>query len=69
MAVLAKLDHDQSRETYAELQQIVRDAGGALVFAFAEYVMALSKILVHGPLSTGGAFDSYRAVERWWFAA
>jgi peptide/nickel transport system substrate-binding protein len=69
MAVLAELDTGKRRAMYAEMQQIVHNDGGALVFAFAEYVMALSKNLAHGPLSTGGAFDSYRAVERWWFAA
>jgi peptide/nickel transport system substrate-binding protein len=67
--VLAELDPEKRRSTYAEMQQIVRDDGGALVFAFAEYVMARNTKLAHGALSTGGPFDAFRAVERWWFEA
>jgi peptide/nickel transport system substrate-binding protein len=63
---LAELDPEKRRAMYAEMQQIVRDDGGALVFAFADYVMARNQSIAHGPLSSEGPFDGSRAVERWW---
>jgi hypothetical protein len=38
----------------------------ALVFAFADIVMARNDTISHGPLSTEGPFDGARAAERWW---
>ena len=55
---------------YGEMQQILHDDGGALVFAFADFVMARNNTIAHGPLlSSEGPFDGSRAAERWWVVA
>lgn len=66
LAALAELEPEKRREMYGEMQRIVHDDGGALVFAFADYVMAKNDKIAHGQLSTRGPFDGSRAVERWW---
>ena len=66
LAALGELDPERRRQMYAEMQQILHDDGGALVFAFADFVMARNPTIAHGPLSTEGPFDGSRAVERWW---
>jgi peptide/nickel transport system substrate-binding protein len=63
---MGELDPDKRRAMYAEMQQILHDQGGALVFAFADIVMARNDTIAHGPLSTEGPFDGSRAAERWW---
>ena len=66
LAALGELDSGKRRQMYGEMQQILHDDGGALVFAFADFVMARNATIAHGPLSTEGPFDGSRAVERWW---
>jgi peptide/nickel transport system substrate-binding protein len=63
---MGELDPEKRRAMYAEMQQILHDEGGALVFAFADIVMARNETIAHGPLSTEGPFDGSRAAERWW---
>jgi peptide/nickel transport system substrate-binding protein len=70
LAALAELDPEKRRAMYGEMQQILHDDGGALVFAFADFVMARNNTIAHGPLlSSEGPFDGSRAVERWWVVA
>ena len=69
IAALAELDPEKRRKMYGEMQQILHDDGGALVFAFADHMMARNNTIAHGPLSSEGSFDGARAVERWWVVA
>lgn len=62
----AELDPSRRRDIYRDMQTIVRDDGGALVFAFANYVMARNQSVMHGTLATNNNFDGSRIVERWW---
>lgn len=63
----AQLDGEKRREMYREMQEIVRDDGGALVIAFPQAVIARTTQLAHGPLGHN-AFDGGRIAERWWRA-
>jgi peptide/nickel transport system substrate-binding protein len=66
IAALSELDTTKRREMYAEMQRILHDDGGALIFAFANFVMARNDSIAHGAVSSTDAFDGRRAVERWW---
>ena len=68
IAAAAELDSDKRRQMYREMQEILRDDGGALIFAFPKNVMARNEKLAHGPVSVNAAFDGYRIAERWWVA-
>lgn len=62
----AELDSDKRRVMYSELQAMVRDDGGALVFAFANALCARNATIMHGPIGFNTGFDSGRIAERWW---
>ena len=65
----AELDEARRREMYAEMQQIVRDDGGALVPMFASYVFATSdKVALPDPMASNWDLDGERWMERWSFA-
>ena len=66
VAAAAEMDANKRRDMYTEMQKIVRDDGGALIFAYANYVMARGPSIGHGPLSTTNRFDGARIAERWW---
>jgi len=64
-----ELDPAKRAEIYGEMQAILRDEGGAIVWAFANYVYAMSDKLQHGPhVAANWEVDGGRYVERWWFA-
>ena len=50
-----------------EMQKIVRDEGGVIVFAFKDYVEANRKKIGHGDLAGTLGSDGGRNAERWWF--
>ena len=53
---------------YGEMQQIMRDEGGTIVPAYAQFVMGVTDNIKHGPeVSAVFELDGYRAVNRWWF--
>ena len=65
----AELDEDKRREMYTEMQQIVRDEGGALVPMFASYVFATSdKVVLPDRMASNWDLDGERWMERWSFA-
>ena len=65
----AELDEAKRREMYAEMQQIVRDEGGALVPMFASYVFATSdKVVMPEQMASNWDLDGERWMERWSFA-
>ena len=63
-----ELDATKRAEIYREMQQLVRDEGGVVVWAFANYVYAMSDKVQHGPdVAANWELDGGRYVERWWF--
>jgi peptide/nickel transport system substrate-binding protein len=64
----AELDSAKRAEMYTAMQQIVRDEGGTVIPIFADYLMAASDKLAHGPVATNTEMDGLRLPERWWFA-
>ncbi|AYD03786.1 ABC transporter substrate-binding protein [Neorhizobium sp. NCHU2750] len=68
VAARQELDETKRRQMYYDLQQIIHDDGGAIVFAFANFVYATSKKIAFDPVGTDWAMDGSRAAERWWFA-
>ena len=64
-----ELDSSLRSEMYGEMQQIVRDEGGAVVWAFANYVYAMNQNVVHGPeVASNWEMDGARWAERWGLA-
>jgi len=64
-----ELDTDLRSEMYREMQQLVRDDGGAVVWGFANYVYAMADKVQHGPdVAANWELDGGRYVERWWMS-
>ncbi|MDJ0610512.1 MAG: ABC transporter substrate-binding protein [Kiloniellales bacterium] len=64
-----ELDAAKRSEIYREMQQIVRDEGGVVVWAFANYVYAMRDKVQHGPkVAANWELDGGRYVERWWMS-
>ncbi|MEL6767493.1 MAG: ABC transporter substrate-binding protein [Pseudomonadota bacterium] len=62
-------DQSKRAEIYGEMQQIVSDEGGAVVWGFANYVYAMQDKVQHGPdVAANWALDGGRWTERWWMA-
>jgi len=69
LAGRGELDASKRAEIYREMQQILRDEGGVVVWAFANYVYAMADKVQHGPdVAANWELDGGRYVERWWFA-
>ena len=69
IAARTELDEAKRRTMYAEMQQILRDEGGALIPMFASYVFAVSdKLSLPEQMASDGALDGERWMERWSFA-
>lgn len=65
----AELDESRRREMYAEMQQLCRDEGGALIPLFGNSVAARSTRVTHGGKTAPyGELDGLRIIERWWQA-
>ncbi|MGO4560284.1 ABC transporter substrate-binding protein [Mesorhizobium sp. 2RAF21] len=64
----AELNPVKRQAMYSEMQTIVHDDGGALIFAFANAVTAKNLSIAHGAVSTNMKFDGARVAERWWLA-
>lgn len=63
----AELDESLRAEMYYEMQQLVRDDGGMLIWAFPNYVTGLSDRVRHaGQIAGNWELDGGRAIERWW---
>jgi peptide/nickel transport system substrate-binding protein len=62
----AELDPGKRKAMYSEMQAMVRDDGGALIFAFANAVSARNQSIAHGPVASNTGFDGGRVAERWW---
>lgn len=66
---LATLDEGKRRDLYREMQMLIRDDSGQIVFAFSSSLDAHSTKVAHKEaVSNSGELDGYRVAERWWFA-
>lgn len=63
----AELDTAKRGQLYADMQEICKDNGGAVVPMFNQIVEAHSDKLAHGPISAHMELDGHKNVERWWF--
>ena len=63
----AELDENKRQQLYGEMQEIVKDDGGAVIPMFNQIVEAHSDKLDHGPISAHMEMDGHKNVERWWF--
>ncbi len=63
----AELDEAKRRDMYWEMQEIVRDDGGAVVPLFANHLMAYHKSKLAHPQKVAGNWnlDGYKLIERW----
>ena len=65
---LGTVDESKRRDLYREMQMIIREDGGNIVYAFANLLDAhTSKIGHQEKVSNIGELDGFRASERWWF--
>ena len=64
---MAELDDKKRTEMYYEMQQIVRNDGGAVVPMFSDLVIAATDKLGHEKIGSGLDLDNGRGPERWWF--
>lgn len=64
----SELDSTKRKEMYAEMQRLVRDEGGVVVFAFTDHVDAASDKIKHSEVAGNWQLDGMRCAERWWFA-
>lgn len=55
------------REMYYEMQKIVRNEGGVVVYAFVSDLFAATDRLKYGKLAGNWELDGMRCAERWWF--
>ena len=63
----AELDENKRKEMYAEMQQIVRNDGGAIIPVFATDLQAASVKLGHGEVAPNYECDVMKISERCWF--
>ena len=68
-AARGEFDNAKRREMYVEMQRIVRDEGGDIVFIFRDVVDAASSNVGFGNVAGNFACDGYKNPERWWFKA
>ena len=65
----AETDDAERGALYAQAQQLLHDDGGAIVAMWANFIMAHSKSLAHGPdVAANWQNDGNKVSERWWFA-
>jgi peptide/nickel transport system substrate-binding protein len=65
----AELDETKRADMYTEMQQLVRDEGGVVIWAFANYVYGLSDAVSYeGEMAGNWELDGGRAFERWWMS-
>ena len=65
----AETDETERQAQYFEAQQLLHDDGGAIVAMWANYILAHSKKVAHGPeVAANWQNDGNKLSERWWFA-
>ncbi len=65
---LSTLDEAKRRDIYREMQMLVRDDSGQIIYAFSHSLDVHSVKIGHkDTVSNSGELDGYRVAERWWF--
>lgn len=65
----AEIDPSVRGEIYGDMQRIVSDEGGVVIWGFANYIFAMNEKVQHGPdLAANWDLDGGRFSERWWMA-
>ncbi len=68
-AARAELDIEKRRAMYREMQQLVRDDGGAVIPMYANFVDGRSEKVAHPEqVASNWELDGWKLCERWWFA-
>lgn len=67
-AARKEIDTAKRREMYVEMQRILSDEGGDIVYMFRDVVDAATSKVGFGKVAGNFACDGYRNTERWWFA-
>jgi len=62
-----ELDNTKRREMYVEMQKIVSNEGGSIVFLFKDIVEAASDKVKYKNIAGNYDSDGLRNTERWWF--
>lgn len=62
----AELDPEKRKEMMHEMQRLIRDEAGQLIFAFPNNVLARNEKVGHGELASDLPTDGRRLFERWW---
>lgn len=62
----AELDTDKRREMMAELQRLIRDEAGQLIWGFPDNILARGQKVGHGELAHDRPTDGRHIIERWW---
>ena len=62
-----ELDPAKRQELYAEMQSLVRDEGGVIIWAFANYIYGIADGVQHAEQQASNwEMDGGRIAERWW---
>jgi peptide/nickel transport system substrate-binding protein len=65
----AELDAGKRQEMYTEMQSLVRDDGGVVVWSFANYIYGVADGVQHEEKQASNwELDGGRIAERWWMA-
>ena len=65
----AELDSEKRRTMYHEMQELVRDDGGAVVPMYANYVDARTeKVARPEKIASNWELDGWKLLDRWWMA-
>lgn len=64
----AELDDDRRRDMLVEMQQLVRDEAGQLIWGFPDNILARNDNVAHDVLASDRPTDGRHIVERWWVA-
>jgi peptide/nickel transport system substrate-binding protein len=62
-----ELDETKRAQMYFELQKMIHEEGGTVIFMFLDHVEGASKKVGFAKLSGRYEGDGARAAERWWF--
>lgn len=63
-----ELDEGKRAAMYAEMQQLCRDDGGAIIPMFANFIDGKAERIQHGELASNRFLDGWKVIERWWVA-
>lgn len=63
----AELNQTKRRDMYNEMQRIVRDEGGQVIYVFKDFVEAVNDTIQFDKFAGTNEGDGARAAERWWF--